>query len=176
MADYNSIKCSTKLLTHLFKRICISTTHFHNNTPCWEWTKSPHPTGYCQSKIGKHMYYVHRLMYCLFVEPISLPIQCDHLCRNRRCVNPIHLEAVTPRENILRSSGVAALRARQTHCKNGHPLPPITILPNGVNVRRCEPCRFAAYRKRYLNRTPEHQERVRTRNRLNSHKYRKTKS
>jgi len=44
----------------------------------------------------------------------------DHLCRTRACVNPEHLEIVTIRENVLRGEGYSALKARQTHCKNGH--------------------------------------------------------
>lgn len=44
----------------------------------------------------------------------------DHLCRNRACINPDHLEPVTQRENILRGEGVAAKNAQKTHCKHGH--------------------------------------------------------
>lgn len=46
----------------------------------------------------------------------------DHLCRNRACVNPAHLEEVSHHENMLRGTAPAANNARMTHCVNGHPL------------------------------------------------------
>lgn len=165
MADYHSIKLTRKLLTYLFTRIHISDEHFYQDVPCWNWIRKPLPAGYHQARINGQTYYVHRVMYCLFVQSIDFPLQCDHLCRNTSCVNPIHLEAVSPRENILRSAGVAALRSRQTHCKSGHLLPSIKILPDGTRVRRCETCRISSYRRRYLARSPEYKEQIRSKQR-----------
>lgn len=55
-------------------------------------------------------------------EPISDGLQIDHLCRNTWCVNPTHLESVTPKVNTLRSNAQSAINARKTHCNRGHPL------------------------------------------------------
>jgi hypothetical protein len=71
---------------------------------------------------GHPTLYVHRWMYENFVGPIPADLQLDHLCRNARCINPEHLEAVSPRENILRGQGPSAQAARRTHCPRGHEL------------------------------------------------------
>lgn len=85
---------------------------------------------------GKH-HYAHRLMYEHFIGPIPDGLTIDHLCRNRGCVNPAHMEAVSGRENTRR--GVRA----KTHCKHGHPLsePNARIVVRyGVVRRECREC------------------------------------
>lgn len=65
------------------------------------------------------MIYAHRLSYELFVGPIPDGYELDHLCRNRGCVNPAHLEAVTHRVNVLR--GLAALPREERHAFDSNP-------------------------------------------------------
>jgi hypothetical protein len=62
----------------------------------------------------------HRLAYELFVGPIPFGQTVDHVCRNRRCVNVLHMEIVTQRVNTLRGDGPSALNARKTSCPRGH--------------------------------------------------------
>lgn len=99
----------------LLNRIVISEAE-----ACWEWTGSTNQNyGIFEIK-GKEIR-IHRFIYELMVGPIPKELTIDHLCRNRRCVNPVHLEVVTRKENTLRGVGPTAINAKATHCKYGHP-------------------------------------------------------
>ena len=91
---------------------------------CWNWTGPIMPNGYAQFRTrnprGKQ--YSHRFAYEFFFGAISKGLTLDHLCRNRRCCNPFHLEPVTIQENLRRGNGAGATNARKTHCNKGHPL------------------------------------------------------
>lgn len=82
---------------------------------CWAWTGALNSKGYsCTSVAGKSQL-AHRVAYELLVAPIEPGLQIDHLCRNKRCINPDHLEVVTGQVNCSRQD-----RANKTHCKHGH--------------------------------------------------------
>lgn len=93
--------------------------------PCWEWTGHRNADGYGRTNVrngdGTHRkVLVHRATYEALHGPIPPGLTIDHLCRNRACCNPAHLEAVTHRVNIMRGQGVAARNAAKTHCPHGH--------------------------------------------------------
>lgn len=93
----------------------------HVTPGCWFWTGSLGSHGYGQLRVGRSTGLAHRVSYELLVGPIAEGLQVDHLCRVLRCVNPAHLEAVTPRTNVLRSpSAPTAVNARKTQCIRGH--------------------------------------------------------
>jgi hypothetical protein len=73
--------------------------------------------------------------------PLPTGLHLDHLCRNTLCVNPDHLEMVTPRENNLRSNNMAGRHSRLTHCKNGHEYSPSNTAMFRGKWRRCMTCR-----------------------------------
>lgn len=83
----------------------------------------------------------HRVVYELMVGPIPEGMILDHLCRNRWCVRPDHLEPVTHRTNIFRGEGLAPANAAKTHCPQGHEYSPEnTYAYNDGRVRMCRRC------------------------------------
>jgi len=96
-----------------------------NGTPCWIWTASRDSTGYGRfglPRIGTTPAYW--TAWILLRGDIDKSLQFDHLCRNRICVNPDHLEPVPQAVNLLRGISPPAQNARKTHCKRGHELTP----------------------------------------------------
>ena len=90
---------------------------------CWEWTGKIASNGYGHTTIKGKCLLAHRAFYSHAKGEIPEGLTIDHLCRNKRCVNPDHLEAVTSRENTLRASNApAAMNHVKTHCKRGHEL------------------------------------------------------
>jgi HNH endonuclease len=88
---------------------------------CWQWNAATNNQGYGHFRYKSSTCQAHRISYTFFVGQIPDGAVIDHLCRNRSCVNPSHLEPVTQRVNVLRGVGEAAIHAAKTHCKNGHP-------------------------------------------------------
>lgn len=121
---------------------------------CIEWIGATTGRGYAQIKLtpseGKRLVYVHRWSYEYHTGPISAGFEIDHLCRNTLCVNPDHLEAVTPRVNFLRSSNPAVANARKTHCIRGHLLAEPNLYPSPEGWRSCRECHHIRDRERYL--------------------------
>lgn len=106
---------------------------------CWIYTGALMPTGYGHSSRNG---YAHREAYEAVNGQIAPGLTIDHLCRVRKCVNPAHLEAVTQRENTLRSPiAVAAINARKTHCKRGHEFTPENTYTPRSGARICRACR-----------------------------------
>lgn len=131
-----------ELLTRLFAQIEISTTHFFNNTPCWDWIGSNKSVGgYGTSYAYGKSWPVHRLLYFMFIHTVPHYIECDHLCRRRQCVNPVHIDAVTSRENLLRSPiTLASINKQKTHCIHGHPLSGDNVRIIARGNRSCRTC------------------------------------
>lgn len=92
-------------------------------TGCHNWTKTLTTSGYGQVSTGRsapRKQFAHRASYELHKGPIPAGMHIDHLCRNPRCINPEHLEAVTPRENTLRGYAPNAVACRNNACLRGH--------------------------------------------------------
>lgn len=105
---------------------------------CWQWTAAVKDTGYGNFWVGYDEGWArpHRFAWELLVGPIPDGLDLDHLCRNRLCCNPDHLEPVTRRVNLLRGNTITARWAKRTHCEHGHPLDGVT----GKGRRYCKEC------------------------------------
>ena len=107
---------------------------------CWPWNMSLDTQGYglAHAHVNgvKRRGTAHRLVYLLRTGAITPGLTLDHLCRNRDCVNPAHLEAVTQLVNTLRGVGA------KTHCRRGHELSDGNLIPSNLRhgYRACLTC------------------------------------
>ena len=122
-------------------------------TGCWPWRFSVDRHGYGQKWAAKAngektMRAAHVLAWEAARGPVPKGMEIDHLCRNRACCNPDHMEVVTHRENVLRGNSPSARQARQTHCSKEYPLAGENLYTNPRTGRRvCRTCRLETQRR-----------------------------
>ena len=128
------------MFTEREHRRIFSKVSIDPDTNCWNWTGGL-SDGYGRIYWRGFRYKAHRLFY--FWKHKNLPkwedkksLEIDHLCNNRKCVNPDHLHLTTPRINNLRGNGAPAINYKKTHCIHGH-----DSLYKVGNRRRCRECR-----------------------------------
>jgi hypothetical protein len=124
---------------------------------CWEWTGAvTNQYGNCWNYVfprgGARRTQAHRLSYILAKGEIPEGLQIDHLCKNKICVNPAHLEAVTQRENLLRGDTVASRNAAKTHCTHGHEFNEENTNVNAKGYRICRQCNRDTLQRFYARR------------------------
>jgi hypothetical protein len=142
----------TPAIVRLMRRIRITSAD-----GCWEWPGTASKDGYGSIAVGSRtdgsraMRPTHRVTFEHYVGSIPVGHELDHLCRNRSCCNPAHLEAVTHAENMRRSVVGDVARARQlaiTHCPQGHPYDGVNLYVDPQGARNCRTCRRARNRAR----------------------------
>jgi hypothetical protein len=122
-------------------------------TPCHIWQHHKTKGGYGRATDPKQpgrQEYAHRLAWEAANGQIPEGLEIDHLCRQRDCVNPAHLEPVTSRVNGLRGDAGLASGAQQrakTHCPKGHPYSGENLYVDATGRRHCKTCRREQLRK-----------------------------
>lgn len=133
------------------------------NSGCWLWTGTVNNWGYGVLRVvvdGRGTTTpAHRFSYEAHVGKIATGLELDHLCRNRQCVNPTHLEPVTHRENTMRSDAISAINARKTRCSRGHEFSPenttVVVTKKTGPYRRCNTCYETVWRPSIRKATTE---------------------
>ncbi|MGY1946596.1 HNH endonuclease signature motif containing protein [Nocardia asiatica] len=118
-------------------------------TDCWTWRAAKSTSGYGKFALRQNQPgYAHRIAYEALVGTIPEGLVIDHLCRNKLCVNPSHLEAVPQRINVIRGESLWGANAVKTHCDSGHQFTPEnTYIRPGGRKRDCKECKRAAVRR-----------------------------
>lgn len=113
---------------------------------CHEWAGARNEKGYGTFWLGRTVKAYRHAYVLAGLGPIPAGLDIDHRCRNRACVRPSHLRAVTHRENILSSTNHVAVRAAQTHCMRGHRFTSENTIRATNGTRKCRTCKNAAAR------------------------------
>jgi hypothetical protein len=138
--DMNNFSISQSDIKRFFEKVDIYSGIGH--VKCWVW-KNPLDNGYGRFWVNNKTKLAHRFSYEFFIGEIPRDKQLDHLCRNRSCVNPDHLEPVDIKTNVLRGEGLSAQNARKTHCKRNHPFSGENLKINCRGQRICLTCHRA---------------------------------
>lgn len=116
-------------------------------TGCHNWAGYTNQYGYGVIGRGDGSRLAHRYYWVQRHGPIPEGMQLDHLCRNRRCCNPDHLEVVTPAENMRRGNSPSAIVHRENRCQRGHELTPENTYLTSAGYRTCRTCLRAAWKR-----------------------------
>lgn len=131
----------TQRMLERFTRLVAPTEGEHGGTPCWGWGERLSGSyGRMRDDTGRRVS-VHRWSYEYHRAEIPEGLHLDHLCRNRACVNPWHLEPVTNRVNVLRGTGPTARNAVAETCLRGHAFDPQNTYIDPRGWRQCRACR-----------------------------------
>lgn len=128
-----------------------------NSNDCWEFKNIHKSTGYGRFSVNNNPTLAHRFSYALFNGDLIKGMMIDHVCRNRKCVNPEHLRQVTPVQNVFENSeNIVIANKNKTHCKKGHELKEgnIYYIDNGKE-RRCRICEIERVKARNLRKKME---------------------
>lgn len=127
------LNLGSKVLRRFIKKVNMGAN-------CWTWVAAIANTGYGVMNDGTHVVGAHRLSILFSGIDIPQGMHVDHLCRNRPCVRPSHLEVVTPRENTMRSNCPSSRNSKKTVCSEGHSFDDRNTYIRKSGARQCRIC------------------------------------
>ena len=130
-SDFGRDALDAKSASTFWSKVQVGDPH-----DCWPWLQSCGSHGYGQTWTGSHVVLAHRVAWVLTVGTIPANLTIDHVCRNKRCVNPMHLRLLTNVENG-RGNG----NSLKTHCPARHEYTEANTYRNKRGHRFCRQCR-----------------------------------
>lgn len=121
--------------------------HIKEDNGCWTWLGRKNDGGYGRVRKNRTQYFAHRVAYTISHGPITDGLVIDHLCRNRGCVNPAHLEMVTQQVNVIR--GAITVRTSVDECVEGHAITGDNVMVERRGRVRCREC-YRNYMREYM--------------------------
>lgn len=129
----------------------FSKIKFNEKTTCWDWMASTDKDGYGQFWLNKKYHKAHRVSYELIKGVLTKGLTLDHLCKNKKCCNPEHLEQVSIQTNLKRAfHQISTINSKKTHCNNGHEFTPDNTYITPLGKRQCNECQRQR-KKKYNN-------------------------
>ena len=123
----------------------LSKVKINKDSDCWEWSGELTSYGYPKIYYKGKRFRAHRVSYNIFKGVLDSGLVIDHICRNKKCVNPEHLRQVNKQINAVENSvSIAALNKAKTHCRLGHEYTQQNTRIH-KNSRHCITCDKASY-------------------------------
>lgn len=138
-------------MKRLMSKIIIS------ETGCWNFTGYLNSKGYGKFSLNGKVLLAHTASFMIHGGIRADGYSIDHLCKNRKCVNPKHLELVLHKTNLERGNTLSSINKNKNYCNNGHEFNEVNTIFQKNNKRRCRICDLEWRKINYKNKKQKHE-------------------